>query len=47
MTAALDTYAHVFEEFDPGERIKAADRIRTAREELRFQTQQPTLFDVA
>ena len=33
---ALDTYAHVFEEFDPAERINAADRIRKAREELRF-----------
>jgi integrase len=46
-TVALDTYAHVFEEFDPAERINAADRIRKAREELRFRTQQPTLFDVA
>ena len=46
-TVALDTYAHVFEEFDPGERINAADRIRKAREELRFASQQPTLFDVA
>ena len=44
---ALDTYAHVFEEFDPAERINAADRIRKAREELRFRTQKPTLFDVA
>lgn len=44
---ALDTYAHVFEEFDPAERISAADRIRTAREELRFRARQPTLFDVA
>lgn len=44
---ALDTYAHVFEEFDPAERINAADRIRKAREELRFRAQQPTLFDVA
>ncbi len=44
---ALDTYAHVFEEFDPAERINAADRIRKAREELRFRERQPTLFDVA
>ncbi|MEA2275769.1 MAG: hypothetical protein QOC78_729 [Solirubrobacteraceae bacterium] len=44
---ALDTYAHVFEEFDPAERINAADRIRSAREELRFRERQPTLFDVA
>ena len=44
---ALDTYAHVFEEFDPAERVNAADRIRKAREELRFRAQQPTLFDVA
>lgn len=43
---ALDTYAHVFEEFDPAERINAADRIRRAREELRFRERQPTLFDV-
>lgn len=46
-TMALDTYAHVFEEFDPTERVNAADRIRKAREELRFRAQQPTLFDVA
>ncbi len=44
---ALDTYAHVFEEFDPAERASAGDRIRKAREELRFRAQQPTLFDVA
>jgi len=44
---ALDTYAHVFEEFDPAERVNAADRIRKARDELRFRAQQPTLFDVA
>ncbi len=44
---ALDTYAHVFEEFDPAERVNAADRIRKAREDLRFRAQQPTLFDVA
>ena len=43
----LDTYAHVFEEFDPAERINAADRIRKARDALRFRAQQPTLFDVA
>jgi hypothetical protein len=46
-TVALDTYAHVFEEFDPAERIHAADRIRKVRDELRFRSQQPTLFDVA
>lgn len=45
-TMALDTYAHVFEEFDPTERVNAADRIRKSREELRFRAQQPTLFDV-
>ena len=44
---ALGTYAHVFEEFDPAERVSAADRIRNAREELRLRAQQPTLFDVA
>jgi integrase len=44
---ALDTYAHVFEEFDPSERIDAADRIRKAREALRFRAMQPSLFDVA
>jgi hypothetical protein len=37
----------VFEEFDPAERVNAADRIRRAREELRLRAQQPTLFDVA
>ena len=44
---ALDTYAHVFDEFDPAERVNAADRIRKAREDLRFRERQPTLFDVA
>lgn len=43
---ALDTYAHVFEEIDPAERIDAADRVRKAREELRLSAMQPTLFDV-
>ena len=43
----LDTYAHVLEEFDPAERIDAAERIRNAREELRRRARQPTLFDVA
>jgi integrase len=46
-TMALDTYAHVFEEFDPAERVNAADRIRKAREEVRVRQRQPTLFDVA
>jgi integrase len=46
-TMTLNTYAHIFEEFDPAERVNAADRIRKAREELRFRAQQPTLFDVA
>ena len=44
---ALDTYAHVYEEFDPKERIDAAERIRKAREELRLRARRPTLFDVA
>ena len=44
---ALDTYAHVFEEFDPAERIDATARIRRTREELRFRARQPTLFEVA
>jgi integrase len=44
---ALDTYAHVFEEFDPTQRVDAAERIRKAREELRLRARQPTLFDVA
>jgi hypothetical protein len=43
---ALDTYAHIFEEFDPAERVNAADRIRKAREKLRFRERQPTLFNV-
>jgi integrase len=46
-TMALDTYAHVFEEFDPTERIDAAEQIRKAREDLRFRERQPTLFDIA
>jgi hypothetical protein len=37
----LDTYAHVSEEFDPAERVNAADRIRKARDELRFRAQRP------
>jgi hypothetical protein len=41
---ALDTYMHVFEEFDLAERVTAADRIRNAREEVRFRAQQPILF---
>jgi hypothetical protein len=44
---ALDTYAHVFEEFDPTQRVDAAERVRKAREELRLRARQPTLFDVA
>jgi integrase len=44
---ALDTYAHVYEEFDPTERVDAVDRICTAREELRLRARQPTLFEVA
>lgn len=44
---ALDTYSHVFEEFDPTQRVDAAERIRNAREELRRRARQPTLFDVA
>jgi integrase len=44
---ALDTYAHVFEEFDPTQRVDAAERIRKAREQLRERARQPTLFDVA
>jgi len=28
----LDVYGHVFDEFDPGERIPAEDRIRRARD---------------
>ena len=44
---ALDTYAHVFEEFDPTQRFDAAERIREAREQLRERARQPTLFDVA
>jgi integrase len=44
---ALDTYAHVYEEFDPTERVDAAERIRKAREDLRLRARQPSLFDVA
>ncbi len=42
---ALNTYAHVFDEFDPGDRTTAADRIRAARERLIFAAMQQTLFD--
>ena len=38
---ALDTYAHVFEEFDPTQRVDAVERIRNAREELRRPARQP------
>ncbi len=31
-TMALDVYAHVFDEFDPGERVSAEEQIRRARE---------------
>ena len=44
---ALDTDAHVFDEFDPAERVSAVDRIRAARKELRRRSRQPTLFDMA
>jgi hypothetical protein len=40
---ALDTYAHVFEEFDSAERINAAERIRRARDTVRFRAMQPSL----
>lgn len=43
---ALDTYAHVFDEFDPAERMDSTERIRAAREEQRQRARQPTLFDV-
>ena len=44
---ALDTYAHVFDEFDPAERVSAVERIRAAREVMRERSRQPTLFDPA
>lgn len=43
---ALDTYAHVFDEFDPAERMDSTERIREAREEQRQRARQPTLFDL-
>jgi integrase len=43
---ALDTYAHVFDEFDPAERMDSTERIRAAREEQRQRARQPTLFDL-
>jgi integrase len=46
-TMALNTYAHVFEEFDPADRMSAADRIRQARDQVRFAAMQLRLFDVA
>ncbi|MDX6698628.1 MAG: hypothetical protein QOE65_2025 [Solirubrobacteraceae bacterium] len=42
---ALDTYAHVFEEFDPAERLGGAERIRAAREARSLASAQPQLFD--
>ena len=45
-TMALNTYAHVFDEFDPGDRTTAADRIRQARERLCVAALQQTLFEV-
>ena len=45
---ALDTYAHVFEEFDPGERDqRRRPHSNGARRAARSRAQQPTLFDVA
>lgn len=43
---ALDTYAHVVEEFDPQRRIDAADRILKAREDLHFAATQSALFEL-
>jgi integrase len=34
-TVTLNTYSHVFEEFEPGERVAAAEAIRAARGEAR------------
>ncbi len=42
---ALDTYAHVFEETDPSERVGAADRIVRARREIAALGMQAPLFD--
>ena len=33
-TMSLNTYAHVFEEFDPDDRVSAEERIERARESL-------------
>jgi hypothetical protein len=33
-TMTLDVYAHVFDEFDPGERVSAEEEIRRAREHV-------------
>jgi len=43
---ALDTYAHVVEEFDPARRIDAADRILKARVDLHFAATQSPLFEL-
>ncbi len=43
---ALDTYAHVVEEFDPAQRIDAADRILKAREDLQLAATQSLLFEL-
>ena len=42
---ALDTYAHVFDELDPAERLGAEARITRARSEIAALGMQPTLFD--
>lgn len=44
-TMALDTYAHVVEEFDPAERIDASERILMARDQIRSAATQPRLFN--
>ena len=47
LTVTLDTYAHVFEEFDPGSRLKAGEAIEAARAEfdVRGEYAEPGLED--
>jgi hypothetical protein len=41
----LEVYAHVFDEFDPAERMSAEEAIRTARDEVGARTGAGLLLD--
>jgi integrase len=44
-TMTLEVYAHVFDEFDPAERMSAEEAIRTARDEVGARTGAGLLLD--